>query len=53
MDRGSQFVREDYGGSGLVETFDDEAALLAFLRTFYDWETSKGFYPDRVPEFEA
>ena len=36
-----------------LKNFDDEAAFLTFLREFYDWETSKGFYPDKAPEFEA
>ena len=51
--RGRQFIRADYGESSHLETFDDETAFLTFLRKFYDWETSKGFYPDKAPEFEA
>ena len=41
------------GSPATSKLFDDEAAFVTFLRKFYDWETSKGFYPDKAPEFEA
>jgi hypothetical protein len=40
--RGGRFVRQDYGESDARETFAEEAAFLAFLRRFYDWETQRG-----------
>jgi hypothetical protein len=46
-------VRADYGESSSVEAFRDEAAFLAFLRRFFDWETSRGAYPGKATEPEA
>ena len=51
--QGARFVRADYGESDRVETFNGEADFLAFIRKFYDWETSKSVYPDKVPDFDA
>lgn len=48
-----RFVRADYGESNQMEEFHDEAAFLAFLRQFYDWETSPNTYPEKVSEYEA
>ncbi len=48
-----QFVRADYGESNSVEKFRSEPAFLAFLRQFYDWETSRNTYPEKVSEYEA
>jgi hypothetical protein len=48
-----RFVRADYGESDRTEKFSDEAAFLKFLRQFYDWETSRNTYPQKVSEFEA
>ena len=50
---GGKFVRADYGESSRVEEFHDEAAFLAFLRRFFDWETSRGAYPGKPSEPEA
>lgn len=46
-------MRADYGESSSVEAFRDEAAFLAFLRRFFDWETSRGAYPGKATEPEA
>jgi len=48
-----RFVRVDYGESPSREEFHDEAAFLAFLRKFYDWETSRSCYPEKIPEYDA
>ncbi len=48
-----RFVRTDYGESGLVEEFRDDAGFLAFLRKFYDWETSRNISPEKVPDYDA
>ncbi len=47
------FVRADYGESDRREVFRDETAFLKFLRQFYDWETSRNTYPQKVSDFEA
>jgi hypothetical protein len=47
------FLRADYGESNDTETFPDEASFLAFLRKFYDWETSKNTYPMKAADYDA
>ena len=47
------YVRQDYGESSLRETFGEEAAFLAFLRKFYDAETSYSVAPARVSDETA
>jgi hypothetical protein len=47
------FQRADFGESSDSERFISEAAFLAFLRKFYDWETSRHIYPEKVPELVA
>lgn len=44
-----RFYRQDFGESDVNETFSDDASFLAFLRKFYDWETSRSLAPDKVP----
>jgi len=51
--RGGRFVRADYGESDTREAYADEEAFLAFLRRFYDWQTSRGTYPEKVDELTA
>ena len=31
----------------------DEASFLAYLRKFYDWQTSSHVYPEKVSELDA
>lgn len=50
--KGGAFIRQDYGESAAREEFPDEAAFLAFLRRFYDWETARS-YPAGKPPTEA
>jgi hypothetical protein len=50
---GGKFVRADFGESSRVEEFHDEAAFLAFLRRFFDWETSRGAFPGKASELDA
>lgn len=47
------FVRSDYGESDDRHVFQNDVEFLAFLRQFYDWETSRNSYPQKVPEFVA
>lgn len=47
------FQRADYGEWTTSERFVSEATFLAFLRKFYDWQTSQHIYPEKVPEFVA
>ena len=47
------FIRADYGESNDTETFRDDASFLAFLRKFYDGETSKNIYPDKAPDYDV
>jgi len=51
--RAGRYTRADYGESEETETFSDEASFLAFLRKFYDWETSSHVYPNKVSDFDA
>ena len=48
-----RFVRSDYGESEERNEFASEAEFLKFLRQFYDWETSRNVYPNKVSDFEA
>jgi hypothetical protein len=48
-----RFVRSDYGESEEYKAFADETSFLKFLRQFYDWETSRNIYPDKVSDFQA
>lgn len=47
------FVSADYGESDRRDVYRDEAAFLKFLRRFYDTETSRNIYPEKVSEYEA
>ncbi len=47
------FQRADYGESSATERFSNEASFLAFLRKFYDWETSRGSYPEKATDLVA
>jgi len=44
------FFKHDYGEIISSETFVSDTAFLAFLRRFYDWETSKSCHPHQAPE---
>ena len=48
-----RFVRDDYGDYPDHITYASEAHFLETLRKFYDWETSKNVYPEKVPELAA
>jgi hypothetical protein len=48
-----RFVRSDYGESEERNEFASEQEFLKFLRQFYDWETSRNVYPNKVSDFEA
>ncbi len=48
-----RFVRTDHGDYPGQQKFSSEADFLIALRQFYDWETSKNIYPNKVSEFEA
>lgn len=50
---GSHFVRSDYGDHPDHITYATEAEFLDALRKFYDWETSKNVYPEKVTELVA
>jgi hypothetical protein len=47
------FYREDFGEWTARETFPDDSAFLAFLRKFYDWDTSRSVAPTKVPDETA
>ena len=51
--KNERFIRSDYGDSPGQQEFVSEAEFLKFLRQFYDWETSKNIYPNKVSDFEA
>lgn len=51
--RRGRFVRSDYGDWSQVQHFTDEKAFLAFLRQFYDVETSRNIMPQRVSDYQA
>jgi hypothetical protein len=48
-----RFVRSDYGDYPDHKCFSSEAEFLEALRKFYDWETSKNSYPEKVSDFVA
>lgn len=50
---GDGWVAADYGESQQARRFTDAATFLAFLQRFYDHETSRHVWPDRVPEADA
>lgn len=50
---GRHFVRADFGESNDRQRFDGEAEFLAFLRRFFDVQTSRHGWPQRVPEAHA
>jgi len=50
---GSRFVRIDQGDYPETIEFPSELAFLEALRRFYDWETSKNCYPEKVSDFVA
>ena len=50
---GDRFVRDDYGDYPDHITYTSEAHFLEALRKFYDRETSKNVYPEKVSELEA
>lgn len=48
-----RFVRTDYGEWDRRDEFPDDAAFRAFLRKFFDWDTSRNTFPEKVSDFEA
>lgn len=48
-----QFLRSDYGDNPAGQRFANEAEFLAFLRKFYDWETSRNTAPNKVSDYVA
>lgn len=50
---GTYFVRSDYGDYPDHITYSSEEEFLQALRKFYDWETSKNVYPEKVSELVA
>jgi hypothetical protein len=50
---GSRFLREDYGDFPDRIIYADEAAFLAALRRFFDWQVSRDCYPGKPTEVEA
>ena len=48
-----RFVRSDYGDDPGGQTYPSETAFLIALRKFYDWETSKSYYPGKAPDLDA
>ena len=51
--RGGRFVRIRSGENPGHEEFASEDEFLIALRRFYDLETSKNIYPNKVSEFDA
>jgi hypothetical protein len=49
----NRWVRSDYGESDAYEIFRTPESFLAFLRQFYDFETSRNNWPNKVPEATA
>jgi len=45
-----RYLRIDYGESEARESFADDAEFLAFLRRFFDLDTSRGAAPGKYPE---
>lgn len=50
---GDRFVRTDSGDYPDTVVFTNETEFLDALRKFYDWETSKNVYPEKVSDFVA
>lgn len=51
---GRNFRRIDYGDQPNVNhVFADDAAMLACLRAFFDWDSRQQDYPHRPPEVEV
>lgn len=50
---GEHFVRSDYGDYPDHITYATEADFLDAVRKFYDWETSKNVYPEKVSDLVA
>lgn len=48
-----RFVRSDYGDNPDGQIYSSEAEFLIALRKFYDWETSKSYYPGKAPDLAA
>jgi hypothetical protein len=51
--RNGTFAKTDYGDYPGHRNFSSDEEFLKFLRQFYDWETSKNAYPEKVSEFAA
>lgn len=51
--RDGRFVRSNYGDSPGGEIYDSEEKFLTALRQYFDGETSRNYYPNKAPEFEA
>ena len=49
----NRFLCADYGDSNRIQEFNTEATFLAFLRKFYQWETSRNMRPDQASELAA
>lgn len=49
--RKGRFLREDYGDWSRRESYTNEAAFLAFLWEFFEWQ-SRGFQREDIPEPE-
>ncbi len=50
---GERFVRIDQGDYPDMVVFSSEPGFLEALRKFYDWETSKNVYPEKVSDLVA
>ncbi len=50
---GSRFMRIDQGDYPDTVVFSSELEFLEALRKFYDWETSKNVYPEKVADLVA
>ncbi len=50
---GSRWVLQDYGESEERQEFTSDQDFLERLRTFYDWESRRDWYPHAPPEIEA
>lgn len=48
-----QFIRSDYGEDPDLKKFADETEFLEALHQFYDSETSRAVYPDKVSDLDA
>jgi hypothetical protein len=50
---GRRFVKSTCGEEQSRQVFDSEDQILAFIRSFYDWESRRDAYPHRPPELEV